>query len=78
MPPTIDRDSMPQQGGWRDHARDTGVASCVGGLWGDAHIEPESAAYVAERYKAAISNAPEFVHANTLSATCTALGVTAC
>lgn len=53
-------------------------ASCVGGLWGDARIEPESAAYVGERYKAAIANASEFVHANTLSATCTALGVTAC
>ena len=67
----INRDCRSKaQGGTR--------ATCVGGLWGDARIQPTDAAYVGERYTAAVASAARFVHAGTLAATCAALGVSAC
>lgn len=51
---------------------------CVGGLWGDARIEPAESSYVGEKYQQAISNPSIFVHAGTLAATCDALGVQSC
>ena len=50
---------------------------CVGGLWGDGRIEPKNASYVGGRYQKAISD-DQFVHASSLAATCTALGVPGC
>jgi hypothetical protein len=49
--------------------------TCVGGLWGDAQIQPPGAAAVGARYSKAVQNTSRFVHAGTLAATCEALGV---
>ena len=67
----IDRDCRPKaQGGTR--------SKCVGGLWGDARIEPRNASYVGTLYQQAIATVAEFVHAGTLAATCEVLGVAGC
>jgi hypothetical protein len=52
--------------------------ACVGGLWGDARVQPPDAAYVGKRYTAAVADTTVFVHGDTLAATCKALGVSAC
>ena len=66
----INRDCRPRSaGGTR--------TKCVGGLWGDARIETPNARYVGTRYQQAITG-QAFVHADTLGATCEAIGVVQC